>query len=66
MTTFYLIIIVIVLAVAVPLSSGRPDAVQRLLHLQGGVENFPKALIGIALVAAVTMIIGKLIKRIKR
>jgi len=50
----FLFVILAALACIVPLSSKRPDAVQHVLGLSGGVDSALKAIGGI-LVAAATM-----------
>jgi hypothetical protein len=52
-----LVTLLIFLACIVPLSSRRPDAVQHVLGLAGGVDGAIKALGGILAAAALTTIL---------
>jgi hypothetical protein len=51
-----LVVVLMILACLVPYSSKRPDAVQHVLGLPGGVDNALKAVGGI-LAAAVTLML---------
>ena len=63
MNRVILILLLIALAILVPLSSRRPDAIQHVLGLPGGVDSAPKAIRGIAVAAAAAVGIVYLLKR---
>jgi len=65
-TRTILLIVLVLLALIVPLSSRRPDAIQRILGLSGGVENLPRALLGIGVAAAAVTILVFILKRLRR
>ena len=66
MNRLALVICLVVLACLVPLSSKRPDAIQHVLGLPGGVDSAPKALLGIGVAAAVVAGLAYLLKRLYR
>jgi len=57
-------IVLVILACLVPWSSRRPDAVQHVLGLPGGVDSARKAVAGILTAGVLVMIIVKGVKRI--
>lgn len=62
MNRYVVILLLIALAFLVPLSSRRPDAIQHVLGLPGGVDAAPKAIRGIAIAAAAVIGIVYLLK----
>jgi hypothetical protein len=61
-----LIIILVGLAFLVPLSSHRPDAIEHVLGLPGGVDKTSKAVMGILVAAVTAMSLVFLLKQISR
>ena len=56
----------LILACVVPFSSQRPDAIQHVLGLSGGVEGAFKAALGITVAAGAAVLIGAILKKTGR
>jgi len=62
MRALVVVILLIGLAFLVPLSSKRPDAIQHVLRLPGGVDSAPKAFMGIFVAAAAVVALFSFLK----
>ena len=66
MKTLVVVILLLGLACLVPLSSKRPDAIQHVLRLPGGVDSAPKAFMGILVAAAAAVALFSVLKIVSR
>lgn len=66
MKALVIVVLLIGLACLVPLSSKRPDAIQHVLRLPGGVDTAPKALMGILIAAAAAVALFSALKLVSR